>query len=55
MDVTKRQGTIAREAGRCVLTADLEAQRTDCKKAARIIMRSLESQMKSGGIGERIW
>lgn len=41
VDVTERQGVIARDAGSCVLTADLEAQRTDCRTAARIIMRSL--------------
>lgn len=42
VDVTERQGVIACDAGRCVLTAGLEAQRKDCRKAARIIMRSLE-------------
>jgi len=48
VDVTEKQGVIARDAGRCFLTTDLEAQRTDCRKAARIIMRSL------GGQGYRI-
>lgn len=40
--VTERQGVVARDGGRCVLIADLEAQRTDCRKAARIILRVLK-------------
>jgi hypothetical protein len=39
VDVTERQGVVARDAGRCVLIADLETQRTDCRKTARIIMK----------------
>ena len=39
MDVTKKQGAIVRDAGICVVvTTDLEAHRTDWRRAVRIIL-----------------
>ena len=38
MDVTEKQGAIVRDAGSCVLVTDLEAHRTDCRRAVRIIL-----------------
>lgn len=38
MDVTEKQGAIARDDGSCVLVTDLEAHRTDWKRAVRIIL-----------------
>ena len=38
VDVTERQEAIARDAGSCVLVTDLEAHRTDWKRAVRIIL-----------------
>ena len=43
MDVTERQGAIAREAGSCVLLSDLEAHRMDWRRVGRIILNSLVS------------
>lgn len=42
VDERDREGVINRDAGSCVRTVDLEAHRTDCKKAARIISKYLE-------------
>ena len=38
MDVTEKQGAIARDDGSCALVTDLEAHRTDWKRAIRIIL-----------------
>lgn len=38
VDVTEKQGAIARDAGSCVLVTDLEAHRTDWNRAVRIIL-----------------
>lgn len=38
MDVTEKQGAIARDDGSFVLVTDLEAHRTDWKRAVRIIL-----------------
>ena len=38
MDVTEKQGAIVRDAGSFVLVTDLEAHRTDWKRAVRIIL-----------------
>lgn len=42
VDERDREGVVNREAGSCVRTADLEAHRTDCKKAARIMLKVVE-------------
>lgn len=41
MGVTVKQGVIVRDAGRCVLVADLEAHRTECRREARIILNTI--------------
>lgn len=41
VDERDREGVVNREAGSCVRTADLEAHRTDCKKAVRIMSNVL--------------
>lgn len=38
MVVTERQGAIARDDGSCVLVTDLDAHRTDWRRAVRIIL-----------------
>ena len=38
MDETEKQGAIVRGAGSCVLVTDLEAHRTDWRRAVRIIL-----------------
>ena len=38
MDVTEKQGAIVRAAGSCVLITDLEAHRTEWRRAVRIIL-----------------
>ena len=41
MDVTEKQGAIVRDAGSCVLVADLEAHRMDWRRVARIILNAM--------------
>ena len=50
MDVTEKQGAIARDAGSCVLVTDLEAHRTDWKRAVRIILNVLMSGYGGGSV-----
>ena len=38
MNVTEKHGAIVRDAGSCVLVTDLEAHRTDWRRAVRIIL-----------------
>ena len=41
--MTEKHGAIGRDAGRCVLATDLEAHRTEWKRAVRIILKVLTS------------
>ena len=43
MDVTEKQGAIARVAGSCIFVTDLEAHRTDWRRAERIILNARTS------------
>ena len=43
MEVTEKQGAIARDAGSCIFVTDLEAHRTDWKRAVRIILNAVSS------------